>query len=224
MNKKRLFLWCLYDFANSFVLINFLLYFGQWLVIDGGLSDFWYNAIFAITTIILLFSAPTLAAYTDKHGGRKFFLNIATFGTFISYSLVVLFAYADTPNIFLVALFFLLGQYFYQLSFVFFNPMIADIADEGHRARASGIGQSSNALGQICGLLVTLPLSASRLDPLIPAIGIFFVLALPMMILFKEERKMESGISLRMMKEETKIFKSKMFNFCGSDARRFFLF
>ena len=116
MNKKRLFLWCLYDFANSFVLINFLLYFGQWLVIDGGLSDFWYNAIFAITTIILLFSAPTLAAYTDKHGGRKFFLNIATFGTFISYSLVVLFAYADTPNIFLVALFFLLGQYFYQLS------------------------------------------------------------------------------------------------------------
>ncbi|OGI64425.1 hypothetical protein A2733_01300 [Candidatus Nomurabacteria bacterium RIFCSPHIGHO2_01_FULL_40_20] len=213
MNKKRLFLWCLYDFANSFVLINFLLYFGQWLVIDGGLSDFWYNAIFAITTIILLFSAPTLAAYTDKHGGRKFFLNIATFGTFISYSLVVLFAYADTPNIFLVALFFLLGQYFYQLSFVFFNPMIADIADEGHRARASGIGQSSNALGQICGLLVTLPLSASRLDPLIPAIGIFFVLALPMMILFKEERKMESGISLRMMKEETKIFKSKMFNF-----------
>src|SRR4051812_36191553 len=75
MNKKQLLLWSLYDFANSIVFINFLLYFSQWLVIDGGRSDFWYNAIFAITTLILLVTGPSLAALTDKYGGRKFFLN-----------------------------------------------------------------------------------------------------------------------------------------------------
>src|SRR3989344_9639807 len=101
MNKKKLFLWSLYDFANSIVFINFLLYFAQWIVVDGGLSDFWYNAIFAIATVLLLLSAPILAAYTDKHGGRKFFLNISTVGTFISYGLAALLASSSEHNIFL---------------------------------------------------------------------------------------------------------------------------
>src|SRR3989344_2723647 len=68
MNKKKLFYWSLYDFANSIIFINFLLYFSQWMVIEGGLSDFWYNAIFAITSVALFFSAPALASFTDKHG------------------------------------------------------------------------------------------------------------------------------------------------------------
>lgn len=66
MNKKNLFLRALYDFANSVVFINFLVYFSKRIVVDGGLSDLWYNAIFAITTVLLLFSAPMLAAYTDR--------------------------------------------------------------------------------------------------------------------------------------------------------------
>jgi MFS-type transporter involved in bile tolerance (Atg22 family) len=51
--------------------------------------------------------------------------------------------------IYVIAVFFLLGQYFYQLSFVFYNPMIEEISDTAHRGRVSGIGQCSNALGQI---------------------------------------------------------------------------
>ena len=62
MNKKKLLLWSLYDFANSIVFVNFLLYFGTWMVVDGGLSDIGYNAIFAIATLTLLFSAPVLAS------------------------------------------------------------------------------------------------------------------------------------------------------------------
>ncbi len=116
MNKKKLFLWSLYDFANSIVFINFLLYFTQWIVVDGGLSDFWYNAIFAISTVLLFLSAPILASFTDKHGGRKFFLNISTIGTFVTYGLAAFLAGIDNPNIFIIAMLFLMVQYFYQLS------------------------------------------------------------------------------------------------------------
>lgn len=213
MNNKKLFLWSLYDFANSIVFINFLLYFAQWITIDGGLSDFWYNAIFAIATIILFFTAPVLAAYTDKFGGRKFFLNIATIGTFISYGLAALFAGMGGINIFIITLLFLLGQYFYQLSFVFYNPMLEEIADNTHRARASGIGQFANALGQVVGLLITLPFASSRTAPLLPAVMIFFVLALPMVIFFKEVRKKENNFNLKILKEETIFFKRKMVGF-----------
>lgn len=213
MNKRKLFLWALYDFANSIVFINFLLYFAQWIVIDGGLSDFWYNTIFAIATILLFLSAPILAAYTDKHGGRKFFLNISTTGTFICYGLAALLATIGGQSVFIVAVLFLLGQYFYQLSFVFYNPMLEEISDTKHRARASGIGQFSNALGQVVGLLITLPLAYSRVAPLIPAVIVFFILALPMMIFFKESRKKEYGVTMQTIKAETFLFRKKFMAF-----------
>lgn len=188
MNKKNLFLRSLYDFANSFVFINFLLYFSQRLVIDWGLSDLRYNTTFAIATVILLFSAPKLASYTDKWWHKKLFLTLATIGTALSYGLCVCFAYLWL-SMFLIVIFFILGQYFYQLSFVFYNPLIEDIADTKHCSRAFGIGQFSNSFWQIVGLLVTLPLIAtSRLTPLMPSIVIFVVLALPMLIWFKESK------------------------------------
>ncbi|MDP9249278.1 MAG: MFS transporter [bacterium] len=213
MNKKKLFLWSLYDFANSIIYINFLLYFAQWLVIDGGLSDFWYNAIFAITSVMLLFSAPALAAYTDKHGGRKYFLNISTLGTFLSYSFAVIFAFMGTENIFLVALLFLMGQYFYQLSFVFFNTLLEDVSDAEHRTRASGIGQFSNNFGQVVGLAIVLPLAGSRLLPLIPSLLLFILLALPMMIYFKDSKPRIKKIESDELKNETKTYFKKMIAF-----------
>lgn len=185
MNRKKIFLWSLYDFANSIVFINFLLYFTQWLVLDGGLSDFWFNATFAISTILLFLSAPILAAFTDKFGHRMFFLNFSTLGTALCYGLAALLAMQNS-NILLIALFFLLGQYFYQLSFVFYNPLIEELSDNSHRGRVSGIGQFSNAIGQVVGLAIMLPLAGTRLSPLLPSIGIFILLALPFMIFYKE--------------------------------------
>ena len=164
MNKKQLSLWSLYDFANSIVYINFILYFAQWIVVDAGLSDFWYNAIFAITTIILLFTAPILAARTDLHGGRKYWLNIATIATFLSYGLVAILA-AVNSNVLLIAFLFLVGQYFYQLSFVFYNPMLDDIADEAHKSRVSGIGNFASSLGFVVDILITFPFGDYNIAP-----------------------------------------------------------
>lgn len=195
MNRRKLFLWSLYDFANSIVFITFILYFAQWLVVDAAISGFWYNAIFAIATVLLLLSAPYLAARVDRRGGGKFFLNMATVGTALGYGAAVVAAYASMP--FVAAAFFLVGQYFYQLSFVFYNPMIREVAEPSHRARASGIGQFANSLGQVAGLALALMIGGSRLDALIPAIVAFFILALPMMVFFKEEYVPDTEVAQR---------------------------
>ena len=188
MQKKQIFLWALYDFANSIVFVNFLLYFSQWLVLDWWLSDLGYNAIFAISAILLFFTAPVLATYTDKFWKLKKFLNWSTLGVFLFYGLAAGSALWSFP-IYLTAVFFLFAQYCYQLSFVFYNPMIADISDKPHRWRVSGIGQFANALGQVVGLAIFLPLSEDLLAPLLPAVWVFFLLALPMMIFFKDTAK-----------------------------------
>lgn len=210
MNKKNLFYWSLYDFANSFVFINFLLYFSQWMVVEGGLSDFWYNAIFAITSIILFLSAPTLASFTDKYGGRKYLLNLATIGTFLGYGLAVTFAYLGIQYIFIIAIFFLIGQYFYQLSFIFYNTLMENVADKEHLTRASGIGQFSNSLGQVAGLLIALPLSETRLQPLFPSLIIFIILALPMAISFIDSKPKSNKITMKVLREGEKEYIKKM--------------
>lgn len=217
MDKKQLFIWSLYDFANSIIYINFILYFAQWIVVDAGLSDFSYNAIFAITTVILLFTAPILAARTDLHGGGKFWLNISTIATFFFYGLVAILASLNS-NIWLIALFFLIGQYFYQLSFVFYNPMLDEIADDAHKSRVSGIGNFSSSLGFVVGILITLPFADSRIVPLLISVPIFFILALPMMIFFKETKKHVNEINAPLVQNETKNSIRKMIAFFAVSA------
>lgn len=218
MNKKKLFYWSLYDFANSVIYINFLLYFSQWLVINGGLSDFWYNAIFAITSIILFISAPTLAAFTDKYGGRKYLLNFSTIGTLLGYGFATILAYLYPQNIFVIASFFLVGQYFYQLSFVFYNALIDEVSDSEHRSRASGIGQFSNNLGQVIGLIMAIPLSVSRLQPLFPSLVLFILLALPMMIFFRDSKPKERKIDIKILVNGEREYFKKMFFFFSTSV------
>src|SRR3989344_1634157 len=191
MNKKQLFLWALYDFANSIIYINFALYFSVWIVVDAGLSDFWYNSLFAFSTLFLLATAPFLAARVDRKGGRKLLLNIATVGTFIGYGLTAVLA-SNNSHVWYIALAFLVGLYFYQLAYVFLNPMLDEIADHAHRSRASGIGQLASSLGFVAGIAFAIPFASSRTGPLLPSVFAFLILALPMMIFFKETRKIDT--------------------------------
>ena len=217
MNKKQVWLWSLYDFANSIVYINFILYFAQWIVVDKGLSDFWYNAIFAIVTLVLLFTAPILAARTDLSGGRMRWLNIATVATFICYGLVAVLAGMNS-SVLLIILLFALGQYFYQLSFIFYNPLLDEIADDAHKSRVSGIGNFASSLGFVAGILITFPFASSRITPLLISVPVFFLLALPMMILFKEKEKPVNRFSTAKKSDETRVFIKKMWLFFATSA------
>ena len=225
MTKRNIFLWILYDFANSFVIITFFLYLSQWLVIDAGLSSFWFNSIFVGSTILLLFSAPILAGLSDKIQKRKVFLNIMTIGTFICFGATAIVAGLGTEYVWWVAAFLLLAQYFYQFSFVFYNPMIDQLAPLEKRGRLSGLGQTANWIGQIAGILVALLFASSgRVAPLLPSVAIFFTLALPMMIFFKEAKPdVETKITFRDAKEEGRRFASRFYQFLRYSPAAVFL-
>ena len=194
MNRKNIFLWTLYDFANSIASIVFFLYFSQWLVVDKGVADLWYNLIFAIGSVLLLVTAPILGSIADRTGRQQSYFNRITtlsFLCFLGVSLITLFF---SGKVFLAALFFLLANYLYQFSFVFYNSLLQYIAPREKWGRISGYGIGANYLGQIAGLLVTLPLAggtiyligeAGRAQTFLPATILFFVLALPMLLFFK---------------------------------------
>ncbi|MEK7194547.1 MAG: MFS transporter [Patescibacteria group bacterium] len=217
MNKKNVFLWTLYDFANSIVTIVFFLYFSQWLVIDKGVPDFWYNMIFTIGSVLLLLTAPILGSIADKNGGQQNYLNRITVIVFIFFLLASFTTLFFSQKVFLAALFFLLANYLYQFSFVFYNALLHYIAPPEKWGRISGIGQTGNWLGQIAGLLITLPLAsgavyfvgeAGRAQTFLPAVIIFFVLALPMLLFFKLPRQEKTDDKI-VLKEEYKNYWSQ---------------
>ena len=208
VNKKNVFLWTLYDFANSIVSIVFFLYFSQWLVIDRGVADFWYNMIFAVGSALLLLTAPILGSIADKTGRQQAYFNritILSFLCFLGVSLITLFF---SQRVLLAALFFLLANYLYQFSFVFYNAFLYRMAPPERWGRVSGVGIGANYLGQVVGLLITLPLAGGtvylmgevgRAQTFLPATILFFVLALPMILYFKlpKEENFDYKINLR---------------------------
>jgi len=208
MHKGNLFVWSLYDFANSIVSIAFFLYFSQWLVVDRGVADFWYNASFAAGSLLLLLTAPVLGALADKTGRQKIYLNwITTFSAiFLFATSVVTLFFSNNP--FLALTLFLLGNYLYQFSFVFYNALLPFIAPFEKWGKASGIGISANFAGQVVGMTLILPFvggsiyffgETGRAQALMPATLTFFLLALPMLLYFKGPKPIqyEGQISLR---------------------------
>src|SRR3989344_3387612 len=220
--KRNVFLWVLYDFANSIVSIVFFLYFAQWIVVNKGVPDLYFNLTFTISAILLLFTAPLTGTLLDKFLRRITGLRYATIFTAIFYGACAFFAVYDKP---IGALIFLtLGLYSYLLSFTFYTPLINDITKHEKRGRISGLGISANYLGQITGLLIALPLSTGtlnffgsnpRAETLLPSVLIFFIFSLPMLILFKEpgrpKEKLKFVSRLKEMIFETKL----LFSFSG---------
>lgn len=203
-SKKNVALWILYDFANSIIAIVFFLYFAQWIVIDSGVQDIYFNLAFTISAVLLLLTAPITGALLDKFLRRIAGLRYATVFTVIFYGLCALSAISNREILALV--FFTLGLYSYLLSFTFYTPLINDIAPAGKRGRISGFGITASYLGQIAGLLIALPFSngslsffqaAPRAETLLPSVIIFFALSLPMLIFFKEPMRIRNKLSIK---------------------------
>src|SRR3990167_1390652 len=202
--RQNVFLWSLYDFANSLVSIVFFLYFAQWIVIDRGIADIYFNLTFTISALFLLFTAPITGFLLDKYFRRITGLRWATMATSLLYGACALSAISGHEITALI--FFTLGLYMYRLTFTFYTPLINDISKPEKRGKVSGMGIAANYLGQFTGLLIVLPFSngsislfdsAARAETLLPAVIAFTLLALPMLIWFKEPEKEKNPFQLK---------------------------
>src|SRR3989344_4737902 len=202
--KSNIFNWILYDFANSFVMIVFFLYFAQWIVIDQRVPDLYFNLTFTISAILLLLTAPITGTLLDKSWRRITGLRITTVFTALFYGLCAWMAIHQYNTLALLS--FTLGLYFYLLSFTFYTPLLHDIARPEKRGIISGLGIAANYLGQIAGLILALPFATgnitlfggqARAETLLPGTIIFLLLALPMLIYFKEPLKKKITTSIQ---------------------------
>lgn len=151
--------WYLYDFANSFLIINGSLYFPQWIVgSTNSVSDFWYNFAFVASSVLLIFAAPLFGYFADKirlHWislvWSTIVLNLAGFGV----ALAPLIADAATRSL-LAMLFFFVVILSYQISLVFYNSLLIKLGGREDYARLSGRGFAWGWVGGIIAVLLGL--------------------------------------------------------------------
>lgn len=211
--RRQVFIWSLYDFANSFALAVFGLYFSDWLVVQHQVSDLKFNMIFIVSSLLLLFTAPLAGVLIDKVGVKLPSLRIVTIYSFISLAAVgslAVFAPVTPMVINLVIALLVVGQYFYQFSFIFYNPLLKELGTEEEHAKISGLGQAAGGLGQIIGLTATLPLASGAIylfgnrgesQVFLPTAIIFLILTLPMLLLFKEQKRPPQHIRINLTQE-----------------------
>lgn len=224
-SRRNVFLWVLYDFANSVVSIVFFLYFAQWIVVDQGVSDFRFNLTFSISALLLLCTVPTTGVLLDRSLRRITGLRFTTGFTALFYILCAACALTERSAPALV--FYTLGLFMYLLSFTFYTPLLNDISRLSNRGRVSGLGIMANYIGQFVGLLIALPFSngsmqlfgsSPRAETLLPATVVFFLCSLPMLLLFTEPRRSSaahaSAWQARHVWSETK----RLFGYSGVGA------
>lgn len=219
MQRKNIFLWTLYDFANSISTIAFFLYFSQWLVVENHVADIWFNLLFVGSTILLLVTVPIFASAADKNGRWMPSLRITTVLQFILLFIIswlCLFLPPTKELLIVTSILFLFANYFYQFSLIFYSAFLPAIAKEKQLGFVSGIGQCANWLGSLAGVLVTLPFvtgviflfgNSGRVQAFLPATIIALFLSLPMLFFFKENVKQKS-ISINIISEYKHFFQT----------------
>ena len=221
INVKQLVLWALYDFANSIVFIVFFFYYSQWLVVDRGVSDFWFNMTFVGASFLFLLVVPVVGSIADKIKVNMPGLRITTILSVIFFFLTGLIATFFPEYYILSIVTFSFASFFYLFCFTFSNPLLRDVAVSEKRGLAAGWGQFGNWLGQIAGLLLamlfitgTIKLfgDAGRAQTLIPATIFFFLFSLPILIFFKESGT-RTKVQINVKAEYKNVFKSFL-NLC----------
>lgn len=218
MPTKNVVLWGLYDFANSVLQINVLLYLSGWLVVDNGLSEFAYGAIFSLSTVILLVSSPFVGVYIDRLRTKLPALKLLTaliVVLFLALASLTLFPIASTQTTLVIVIAFaLVVNVLYQTSLTFFAALIPGLGKRSDYGKISGWGEFFNNAGLVFGILLTLPIISGKLTVFgvagrsavfLPAGVAFALITLPFFRYFKERpRKVDASVSLGLLINNTK--------------------
>lgn len=199
MINRKIFAWGLYDFGNSLWVANATLYLSQWLVIDNGVPDIFYGLIFSLSSVLLIFTTPLFGLWSDTIGKRMPFLRVLSLVTVVLGATITLAGTFVADDIFRVAavliLFFFLN-YFYQLSLVFYNAILPRLVGWQKLGQMSGLGEFFGQLGWIAGAILTLPIilgninffgGSPRIETILPMTVFFMILAVPMLLLVKDD-------------------------------------
>lgn len=196
--KKRIFVWTLFDFANtsfSIIVVTFLyaVYFKK--VVAGGeaIGDFYWSISTSIAMIVTAFISPVLGAIADYSTGKKRFLLFFTILCIIATALLY---FVSEGSIFWGMLIFIIASIGFEAGLVFYDSFLPEITASKNFGRVSGYGFAMGYLGSLASLALIFPfIQAEMIRETFPISALFFLIfSLPIFLFLKEKRtKKEVG-------------------------------
>lgn len=214
--KKKITYWAMYDFANSFVQMAYLFYFSQWLVIDQGKPAWWYNLALILSSILFFLTAPYIGKMIDTSKRKINGLRVWTLLSFTGFLILALLMMLTNGQEILATALFILSTYAYLVSFLYYTPMLNDLSTKENCSWVSGIGFGANSLGQVLGILATIPFVSGvtlfgdpgRAQALLPATILFGLFSIPMIFLYREEKIISNPVQEQNRPSVISMFKS----------------
>lgn len=159
-NKRALWSWALYDWANSAfftIILTFVFaqYFSVSVIQDEVAGTRAWGNIVGIAGVVIAILAPILGAVADQSGRRKPWLIIFTLLCVIS-SAMLWTVTPDQSQFWTAALWVGLGTLGAEFAFIFYNSMLPHLARPERTGRWSGWAWGLGYVGGIASLVVAL--------------------------------------------------------------------
>ncbi|MEN8142114.1 MAG: MFS transporter [Thermodesulfobacteriota bacterium] len=204
-DRKALFGWTMYDFANSsfttlIVTFIYATYFTKAIAPDEITGTILWSRAITTSGISVALLSPFLGAMADQSGHRKRYLLISTMVAVICAAML----YRPLPGQVMTALvWFIIGNIAFEMGNVFYNAFLADIAPPDKIGSISGLGWGVGYMGGLFAMLLAM---VSMVNPETPWFGLsrelgqniratnllvavwFGLFSLPMFLLVRETR------------------------------------
>lgn len=157
-NRKEVFAWSLYDFANqpfTTIIVTFVYsaFFISVIAENEQLgTTMWANAI-AITAVIVSIISPILGAIADSGGFRKLFLFISTW--ICAFSTILLY-FPDSGDVFFALSLFIVANVAFEIGTVFCNSYLPQLSEEYNSGLISGFAWGLGFVGGLLALFISL--------------------------------------------------------------------
>ncbi len=192
-NKKKIFVWTLFDFANtsfSIVVVTFLfaVYFKETIAEGKPIGDLYWSLATSISMVVTAIISPILGAIADYSAGRKRFLLFFTLLCIVSTASLY---FTGKGDLFFAVIIFILANIGFESGLVFYDAFLPDLTSPHNFGRVSGYGFAMGYLGSLATLAIAFPFIQSNLiKETFPISALFFLIfSLPIFIFLKDNRK-----------------------------------
>ena len=192
-NKKKIFLWTLFDFANtsfSIVVVTFLfaVYFKNTIADGKPIGDLYWSFGTSISMIVTAIISPVLGAIADFSAGKKRFLLFFTIMCIIATASLF---FVGPGQIVLGLILFIIANIGFESGLVFYDAFLPEVTVPKNYGRVSGYGFGMGYLGSLATLAIVYPfIQSNMIKETFPVAALFFlVFSLPFFFFIRDSRK-----------------------------------
>ena len=194
-NKKQVFSWALYDFANqpfTTIIVTFIysIFFVNEIALNEQYGTTMWSYAIAITAIVVSFLSPILGALADSIGYRKFFLTVFTWITCLC---SVFLFFPQNGQVFFALTLFVIANICFELSGVFCNSYLHDLSDKKNIGTISGFAWGLGFIGGLLALFlsfVLFDLDSFGIRKINILVGVwFFIFSIPTIVFLKDRKR-----------------------------------